>query len=241
MNTNAVKQHLPLNGFHQRKQRSLQRSNVSSNGQLPPAAVLEAIGAPADLVAQVQTFHGLKEAERDQARKAARAHDAAEAATSDYRRKVRETLAEGGDPSKVKDETEKHRAVAKAHAQFSADARAERERLGFALGPQLEAAAPSLFAAAEAEIETAAVVLGQALAGIRATWADYSAAFELRRWLSHVALNGGQVGAYHGASKPPAAVTDAINSLDHEITAVARLRSDEAQVAEYRRINGGVV
>jgi hypothetical protein len=237
MKTN-VQQRKPLNGFHQRKPKNVHRTHVTPNGHLPDADALKAIGAPDDLVARVQTWRGLKDAERDHARQAAAGHLAAETATADYRRKVRETIATGGDPDKVKDTTEKHKAVAKAHAQFSADARAERERLGYDLGVALEAGAPDLFTAAEAEIDKAGAVLTEALAGIRATWADYSAAFELRRWLSAVALNGGRVGAYHGASVPPAAVSDAIDALDDALGDVDRLKSDEAEVLAFRAANG---
>ena len=112
---------------------------------------------------------------------------------------------------------------------------APREKLGHALGPQLQAIAADLFTNAEAEIEKSAAVLTEALAGIRATWADYSGAFS-SGWLCHsrstVAAN-----AYHGATNPPAKVTDAIDALDHEVTAIDRLRSDETQVADYRIAN----
>jgi hypothetical protein len=235
----TVRTHAPLNGYHQRKMKNWDRTYVAPNGQLPPADVLRAIGAPEDIAAQVQTFHDLKVAENDHARKASAANGAAERASTDYRRAVREAIANGEDPEKVKDQTDRHKAVAKAHAEFSADARAQRERLGHELGPQLEALAPSLFAEAEREIDAAAAVLTEALAGIRATWSQYSAAFQLRYWLSHVALDGGTAAVYHGATNPPAVVLEAIDGLRHEVDAIARLRADESQVLRYREENGG--
>lgn len=233
----TINQAKKLNGFHTRRRKSAERTYVPVNGHLPPGEVLRAIGTPEDIVAQVQSFHDLAVKEREYARKAAAARAAAENAAAAYQREVRETIAADGDPSAVKDLTPKHKATAAAHAQFSADARAQRERLGHALGPQLEAIAPTLFDAAEAEAEKSAAVLREALAGIRATWAAYSAAFQLRVWLSRIALDGGQTAAYHGSTGLPQAVAESLDALEHQATEVDRLKADEQQVAEYREAN----
>lgn len=224
----------PLNGHHKRTSRNAVGAVVPPNGHLPAADTLAEIGAPAELVALVQRWHDLVTAERDHARKAAAANAEADGATLAYRREVRETIADGGDPTKVKDATEKHRATAAAHVQFSADSQAERERLGTTLGPMLEDAAPALFAATETAIEYTATHVRAALAGVRETWREHSEAFELRRWLSHVALDGGRVSSFHGASGLPASAADALAALHHAIAELDRLKDDEAEVSRWR-------
>lgn len=231
MNTN-VKQRQPLNGFHQRKSKGNERTHVPANRRIPTSA--EVPEASKELAAALDTWHTLIQSEREQARLAAAANAKANEATADYRAKVHAALAKGNDPSKVKDETEQHKATAKAHIQFHNDAHSEREKLGHQLGLMLEAEAPSLYAPIEKRIEKSATALRGSLASVRDTWAEFSSDLEMRRWLSHVELDGGAVGAYHGASPLPREVADALAVIETHINSLDRLKSDEDQVRAFR-------
>ncbi len=231
----TTKHALRLNGHHQRNDKSRHPSRVRPGGHLPTADRLAEVGASPELVAQVQRWHDLVTAERDHARKAAAANVAVTEAAQSYRREVRETIADGGDPAKVKDQTARHHATAAAHVQFSVVAQAERERLGAALGLLVEDAAPALFPAAETAIDYTATHVRAALVGVRETWRKHSDAFQLRAWLSHVHLDGGDVPSFHGASGLPAAAEAALAALDHAIEELDRLKADEAEVTRWRR------
>jgi len=221
-----------LNGFHQRKAKSNQPTHVSSNGVLPTTEDLPE--APADLAEALATWHELRTAERDQARLAAAANGQAAAAAAAYRRDVGTALSQRKDPAKVKDKTEQHKAIAAAHVGFSNDARSQRERLGYDLGLMLEQAAPSLHAPIEQRIEKSARTVRGSLTAVREAWSVYSGDFEMRRWLSHVELDGGRVGAYHGAGPLPAEVVAALAVLEDHISSLDKLRSDEEQVKQHR-------
>lgn len=237
METTAITQRRPLNGFHQRKERSPHRTHIPVNGHLPTADTLRAIGAPEDIVAQVQIWHDLKLTERDQGRKAAAANGQVEAAEATYRSQVREALAAGSDPAKVKNDAAKHKAVAEAHTRFATDARDERARLGYTLGAALEEIAPTLFAPAEEQIEQRASVLRESLAALRGSWSGFSEAFILRTWLSDLAIKGGMVGAYHGATGLPPEVVAALAVLEDHAGSLDKLKQDEAEVQSYREAN----
>jgi hypothetical protein len=231
----TVQQRRPLNGFHQRKARNPQPSHVTPNTRIPTTDELPE--ASADLAEALDRWHTLAESERAQAREAAAANAAAEQASTEYRTKVRETLAKGGDPTKVKDQSDRHKAVAKAHIEFHNDARNEREKLGWTLGPMLEAEAPALFGPIEERIEKSASAVRGSLAGVRDTWAEFSRDLEMRRWLSHVHLNGGTVGVYHGAAPLPPQVAEALAVLEDHIGALDALKADEREVQAYRDAN----
>lgn len=232
-----VKQAAPLNGHHQRRQPARGGTYLAPNGNPPTADVLAAAGAPADLVADLDTWHQLKTREAEQAREASKANADAERATLEYRVKVRQALEKGTDPAKVKDHTEEHKARAAAHVGFARDAKSARERLGRSLGPRLEETAPTLFGNVEDKLAETADVLTGAMAGLRAAWTEHALTFEVRSWLSHVALDGGSVPAFHAARRLPDGVAEALSTLEHAITELDRLKSDEEQVLAYRRAN----
>jgi hypothetical protein len=236
MNTN-VKQRRPLNGFHARKHRTRGAACVNPTTRIPTTEELPE--APADLAEALDRWHRLTVSEREQARLAAAANGKADEAAAAYRREVRETLANGGDPGKVKNDTERHKAVAATHIEFHNDARNERARLGFELGPMLEATAPDLFAPIEERIEKSARAVRGSLTSVREAWAHYSRDFEMRRWLSHAALDGGHVGVYHGSQPLPREVAEALAVLDAHIDSLDKLKADEQEVREYRKQNGG--
>jgi hypothetical protein len=230
--TTGIQQRTPMNGHYQRKHKSPHPTVVGPRTTLPTAEILT--GAPAELLADLETWHELAAAERQQARLAAEANAAAEAATADYRAKVRNAMSKGADPTKIKDRTEEHKARAVAHIGFHNDARNEREKLGHRLGLMLEDAAPDLYPIVEDRIDQSAATVRGSLASVREAWASYSEAFELRRWLSHIELDGNTVGAYHGASSLPRDVVTALATLEHAIAELDRLKADEAEVRAFR-------
>ena len=201
IDTSNIKQRQRLNGFHQRKERSPHPTQAHARTQLPTPEDLPE--ASEDLRKALATWHDLIAAEREQAHEAAKANAAADAAGVTYKKKVGEALASGADPAKVKDETEKHKAIAQAHAGFSRDAAIQRDRLGVTLCALLDQEAETLFAPVEERIEDSANVMRGALTSVRDAWSGHTRDFEMRRWLSHIALDGGTVGAYHGASPIP--------------------------------------
>jgi hypothetical protein len=231
----SIKQRAPLNGFYQRKQRSPHPTQAHSRTQLPTPADLPE--ASEGLRKALATWHDLIAAEREQAREAAKANAAADAAGVTYRDKVREALASGADPTKIKDETEKHKAIAQAHVGFSRDAANERDRLGTSLGALLNQEAEALFAPVEERIEDSANVMRGALTSLREAWSGSSRDFEMRRWLSHIALDGGTIGAYHGASPIPREVEDALAIIEGHINGLHKLKADEQEVREFRAAN----
>jgi hypothetical protein len=232
----SIKQRPPLNGFHRRKQRSPHPTHAHSTSQLPtPEDLPEASEA---LRKALATWHDLIAAERKQGREAAKANAAADAAGVTYKRKIGEALASGADPAKVKDDTEKHKAIAQAHAGFSRDAANERNRLGTSLGALLDQQAEALFAPVEERIEDSANVMRGALTSLREAWSGWSRDFEMRRWLSHISLDGGTIGAYHGASPIPREVEDALAIIEGHVNGLQKLRADEQEVREFRATNG---
>jgi hypothetical protein len=233
----TVKQRKPLNGYHQRQSKSVQRTHVTPNARIPTSDELPE--ASADLAEMLDTWHQLIASEKEQARLAAVANGKADAAAATYREQVRAALSSGEDPTKVKNDTDRHKATAAAHIKFHDDARNQREKLGHTLGPVLEAEAAAMFAPIEERIEKSARTVRGALAGVREAWAVHSADFEMRRWLSHAELRGGQIGAYHGASPLPHDVAAALATLEDHINALDKLKADEQEVREYRAANGG--
>lgn len=235
--TPGVKQAAPLNGHHRRKHPARGGTYLAPNANPPAADLLATAGAPDDLVTDLATWHDLKTREAEQQREASKANAAADAATLDYRIKVRQALESGADPATVKDRTAEHKARAAAHVQFALDAKSARERLGRDLGPRLEQTAPSLFGTVEDRLAETAEVLTGAVAGLRAAWTEHAGVFELRSWLSHVALDGGSIPAWHGDKRLPAGVEDALTQLEHALTELDRLKADEQQVLAYRHAN----
>lgn len=222
----------PLNGFYRRKPKSGQATYIAPNTTLPLADDLP--HASEELRDGLTRWVTLKEAEREQGRLAAIANAKAEQASTDYRAKVQQALSDGEDPTKVKDMTAVHKATAETHAGHSRSARLEREKLGHALGPILEAEAPTLFGPVDDRIEDAAQSVHGSLIGLRETWATYSRDFDLRRWLSNAAIEGGMVSNYHGSTALPPDVAAALATIEDHVRSLDKLRADEAQVHEFR-------
>ena len=235
IDTSNIKQRQRLNGFHQRKERSPHATRASARTQLPTPEDLPE--ASAELRNALATWHDLIATEREQAHEAAKANAAADAARVTYNKKVGEALASGADPAKVKNETDKHLALAQAHAGFSRDAAIQRDRLSASLCALLDAEAASMFAPIEERIEESANVMRGALTLVRDAWSGCTRDFDMRRWLSHVDLDGGTLSAYHGASPMPREVEDAMAIIEDHINSLEKLKSDEQEVRDFRAAN----
>lgn len=228
----AIVQRKALNGFHQRKEHRGRDAFVGPRVPLPTSADLPE--ASDELRAGLDSWHNLIASERAQGRLASEANSQAERAATTYRADVRAALAAGDDPAKVKDQTDKHKAAAQAHVAFFGDAENERTRLGLRLGPMLETEAATIYGPLEERITDSAQTVRGSLTAVRDAWARYSRDFEMRRWLSDIATNGGPVGAYHGSSPLPGEVTAALAVLEEHISALDRLKDDEEQVRSFR-------
>lgn len=72
---------------------------------------------------------------------------------------------------------------------------------------------------------------------ISARGSGYTRDFEMRRWLSHVDLDGGTLSAYHGASPMPREVEDALAIIEGHINSLEKLKADEQEVRDFRAAN----
>lgn len=232
----GTKQRSPLHGFHTRKARSNNRSVVTPNATLPPMDAFTE--ASPELQAKLEEWHTLAAQSLKYAREARKAIDAAEVADRNHRAAVHAAMAAGTDLANIPpSEGKALREQATAHQANYDAARNGRERLGYDLAPLLEAEAASLTPTVDAKLEAHSKKISALLEKVRAEYAEWAQAFQLRVWLSWTDLNGGQVSNYDQATNLPGPVLEALKTLSQHLASTDNLRHDEAEVRAYREQN----
>lgn len=121
-----------------------------------------------------------------------------------------------------------------AHGAAADAARGAQVRAGVTLGPLLEQHAPGMYAPVEDELGNADAEVRESLTALAASWCRWSGVFAMRRWLSHVATQGGPVPAFHGGEALSAEVAQALGVLTDHLAQLDRLKSDERELAAWR-------
>jgi hypothetical protein len=227
-----VRQAVPLNGFYQRAERSPHPTVVGPRTTLPAADLLT--GAPAEVLDALHTWAELAGKVTQHDREAAKAAREATAADDAYRTAVRDAIASGGDPAKVKNDKDRHEATAAAHRDFSRTVQGQLTRHGHVLGALLDKHAEVLCDLADAQLEEAAEEVRRAVDQIGSLWLEWAAAYGLRSWASGLRMGVMSVPNFHGDEFYRGKLVDVMKVLTDTLAEPDRLRSDERVVTEWR-------
>jgi hypothetical protein len=223
----------PLHGYATRRPAPAHPAVVSIRATLPPAEALT--GAPEAVAEAISHWHDLGARMHDHELKALAADQAATAATASYRQRVKEAIAAGDDPARLRDETGKHEAIARAHRDFARTARGQLERHGYVLGGLLAEHAETIAGNVDPQLDAAADEVRDAIALLQAKASNWASLLGVRTWLSQIALGVESVPSFHAdGRRGTKAVTEALAGVSDLLHESSKLRSDEATVRDWR-------
>lgn len=220
--------------FYMQRAQQHHRPAVAPRQPLPPR---EIFAGQADLLTKYDRMVSLNDAIVEHQQAEMRLLAEATAADQAYATNVREAMATGQDPAKVTNKADNLRAQAKGHVDFGSQAKTAATALGAELGALIADAAPALFEQSEATMTTAAADVTKAVAHLRATWATWGLAWNVRRILGSAHYAGGQIGGYRPHQPMPPEVEAALKVVEDHLESLARLKSDEANVTAWREVN----
>jgi hypothetical protein len=221
----------PMNG-HYRRADSINPTVVRPQRTLPPR---ETFAGHPEALAAWDVMTELNERIRHHEREARKSADAAVTAAAAYRAKVRAALEDGGDVSKIKDDTARHEAASAAHLGFAREATAQATRHGMTvLGPIVAQVAPETFPAAEARMDLAAEKVRAALDTLTETWGEWATAWGVRQHLSWAHYRGGPLVPFDNKPAVPREITAALAAIDTALASLDRLKADEQELTAWR-------
>lgn len=219
---------------YMKRDQNHRRPTVTPRQPLPPREIFT---GQTDLLAKYDRMAALNDAMAEHQTAEMRLQAEATAAEQDYHRNVREAMATGQDPAKVTNKADNLRAQAKGHVDFGTQAKTAATALGFELGELIAAAAPALFEQSETTMTKAATDVIKAVAHLRATWSTWGLAWNVRCILGSAHYAGGQIGGYRPHQPLPPEVDAALKVIEDHLQSLDRLKSDEANVTEFRAAN----